>query len=82
LQRKLQPNAQKLSKYMPATSVTREVQSVMHHHLIGPFWGNLVIVCIAGSITAACFMAMFRMLAHPGETDHTHPKFMVLRHDR
>ena len=54
----------------------------MHHHLIGPFWGNLVIVGIAGAITVACFGAMFRMLVRPGETDPTHPKFMVLRHDR
>jgi hypothetical protein len=54
----------------------------MHHHLSGPFWGNLVIVDIAAAITLACFATMFRMLIRPGETDLAHPKFMVLRHDR
>jgi hypothetical protein len=54
----------------------------MHHHLIGSFWGNLFIACLAGAITIACFGAMLRMLVRPGETDPTHPKFTVLRHDR
>ena len=54
----------------------------MHHHLIGPFWGNVIIIGIAGAITVACFVAMFRMLLRPGETDRGHPKYLVLRHDR
>ena len=54
----------------------------MHHHLIGPFWGNVIIIGIAGAITVACFVAMFWMLLHPGETDPHHPKYVVLRHDR
>lgn len=54
----------------------------MHHHLIGPYWGNLIIIAIAGAITVACFVAMCRMLLRPGEADPRHPKYMVLRHDR
>ena len=59
-----------------------EPESAMHHHLIGPYWGNVIIIGIAGAITVACFVAMFRMLRYPGETDPHHPKYMVLRHDR
>ncbi len=54
----------------------------MQHHLIGPYWGNLIITGIAGAITAGCFVAMFWMLLRPGETDPSHPKYTVLRHDR
>jgi uncharacterized membrane protein YedE/YeeE len=54
----------------------------MHHHLIGPYWGNVIIIGIAGAITIACFAAMFWMLRYPGETDPHHPKYSVLRHDR
>jgi hypothetical protein len=54
----------------------------MHHELIGPSWGVFIIIGIAGTITVACFVAMFRMLLRPGENDPTHPKYMVLRHDR
>ena len=53
----------------------------MHHHLSGPFLGNLLIIGAAGAITAACFVAMFWMLLRPGETDLRHPKYMVLRDD-
>ena len=54
----------------------------MHHHLNGPFWGNVIIIAIAGVLTAACFVAMVWMLLRPGETDPNHPKYLVLRHDR
>ncbi len=54
----------------------------MHHHLIGPFWGNVIIIALAGAITVACFVAMFWMLLHPGETDRRHPKYDILRDDR
>jgi hypothetical protein len=54
----------------------------VHHHLIGPFWGNLIVIGIAAAVTVACFVAMFRMLWCPGETDQRHPKYRVLRHDR
>jgi uncharacterized membrane protein YedE/YeeE len=54
----------------------------VHHHLIGPFWGNVIIIGLAGATTVACFVAMFRMLWRPGETDPRHPKYAVLRHDR
>jgi hypothetical protein len=54
----------------------------VHHHLIGPYWGNVIIIGIAGAITVACFAAMLWMLRHPGETDPHHPKYAVLRHDR
>ena len=54
----------------------------MHHHLIGPLWGNVIIIGIAGAITVACFVAMGWMLLRPGEADPRHPKYTVLRHDR
>jgi hypothetical protein len=54
----------------------------VHHHLTGPFWGNVLIIGIAGAITVACFVAMLWMLLRPGETDRGHPKWLVLRHDR
>lgn len=54
----------------------------MHDHLIGPFWGNVVIVVLAGAITVACFVMMFRMIIRPGETDRDHPKYAILRDDR
>ena len=54
----------------------------MHDHLIGPLWGNVMIVAVAGAVTLACFVAMFRMLFRPGETDPHHPKYDVLHDDR
>ncbi len=54
----------------------------MHDALSGPFWGNVVIVAVTGVITLGCFVAMFQMLFHPGETDRRHPKYEVLRDDR
>jgi uncharacterized membrane protein YedE/YeeE len=54
----------------------------VHHHLIGPYWGNVIIIGVAGAITLACFVAMFWMLRYPGETDPHHPKYLVLRRDR
>jgi hypothetical protein len=53
----------------------------VHDHLIGPLWGNVIIIIVAGIITLACFAAMFRMLFCPGETDRRHPKYDVLRDD-
>jgi hypothetical protein len=61
---------------------TIATEVIVHHHLIGPYWGNVIIIGIAASITAACFAAMFGMLWRPGETDPHHPKYVVLRHDR
>lgn len=54
----------------------------MHHDLIGPLWGNLIIIAVAGVITAICFVLMFWMLFHPGETDRHHPKRDILRDDQ
>lgn len=54
----------------------------MHHHLIGPLWGNIIIVAVAGAITVACFAVMIRMLMRPGETDRHHAKYTILRDDR
>ena len=54
----------------------------MHQHLIGPFWGNVLLIGIAGMITMACFTAMLWMLFRPRETNPNHPKYLVLRHDR
>ncbi len=54
----------------------------MHHHLMGPFWGNVAIIAIAGAITIGCFVAMFRMIFRPGEKDPHHAKYDILRSDR
>ena len=54
----------------------------MQDHLIGPLWGNVVIVAVAGAVTLVCFVTMFRMLFRPGETDPHHPKYDVLHDDR
>jgi hypothetical protein len=54
----------------------------MHHHLAGPFWGNVVVVVIGGAITLACFAAMIRMLVRPGESRPDHAKRMILGEDR
>jgi len=54
----------------------------MQHHLIGPLWGNITIIAVAGAITVACFLAMLWMLIRPGETDRKHVKYTVLRDDR
>jgi hypothetical protein len=58
------------------------LEVAVHHHLIGPFWGNIIIIGITGAITVACFVAMCRMLLRPGEVDPDHPKYLVLRDDR
>jgi len=52
---------------------------IMHHHLVGPFWGNLILIAVAGAVTLACFAAVFWMLIHPGEEDRNHPKYEILR---
>lgn len=54
----------------------------MHHHLIGPLWGNIIVIGVAGVITVACFVAMFWMLLRPGEKSREHPKYSILRGDR
>jgi hypothetical protein len=54
----------------------------MEHHLIGPIWGNIIIIAVAGAITVACFGAMLWMLIRPGETDRNHSKYDILRDDR
>jgi hypothetical protein len=54
----------------------------MHEHMMGPFWGNVVVIGIGGAITVACFVAMFWMLFRPGERDPEHVKRRILREDR
>ena len=54
----------------------------MEHHMIGPFWGNVIIIGIASAMTLGCFIAMFWMLLRPGERDCNHPKYRVLHDDR
>jgi hypothetical protein len=54
----------------------------MHDHLIGPLWGNVMIVAVASAVTLACFGAMFWMLFRPGETNRHHPKYDILQDDR
>jgi hypothetical protein len=58
------------------------MEATMHDHLIGPLWGNIIIMAVAGVITVACFVAMFWMLIRPGETDRRHVKYAILRDDR
>jgi hypothetical protein len=53
----------------------------MHDHLIGPYWGNVIIVVLAGAITLGCFAAMLWMLIRPGETDPAHSKYTILQED-
>ncbi len=53
----------------------------MHHHLIGPLWGNVIIMILAGAITVGCFAAMVWMLLRPGEVDRAHPKYSILSDD-
>jgi hypothetical protein len=54
----------------------------MEHQLIGPLWGNLIIIIVAGVITVACIVGMLWMLLRPGETDRRHAKYSILRDDR
>ena len=54
----------------------------MHDHLIGPLWGNIIIIAIAGVITVACFVVMLWLLFCPGETNRRHAKYAILRDDR
>lgn len=54
----------------------------MHDHLIGPLWGNIMIIAVAGAVTLVCFVAMFWMLFSPGEVDRHHPKYDILHDDR
>lgn len=54
----------------------------MEHHLVGPLWGNIIIIAVAAAITVACFVAMLWMLIRPGETEPSHPKYTILRDDR
>lgn len=54
----------------------------MEHHMMGPLFGNLIIIAVSGVITIGCFLAMFWMLLRPGETDRHHPKYEILRDDR
>lgn len=53
----------------------------MDHNFMGPFWGTVAIIAVAGAITLACFAAMFRMICRPGERDPRHPKYMILGDD-
>jgi hypothetical protein len=53
----------------------------MHDHLIGPFWGNVIIIALAGTVTLGCFVAMLWMLIRPGETDPAHSKYTILHED-
>ena len=53
----------------------------MHHALSGHLWGNIAIIAACGTITVACFAAMFWMIFHPGETNRDHPKYSILGDD-
>jgi hypothetical protein len=60
----------------------REQEIAMHRAFLGPFWGNVAIIAIAGAITIGCFVAMFWMIFRPGEKDPHHAKYEILRKDR
>jgi len=49
----------------------------MHDHLAGSFWGNVIIIVLAGAIALACIVAMFWMIVRPGEKDRKHPKYAI-----
>lgn len=44
--------------------------------------GNLMIVAVFGLGTIACFAVAIRLLVRPGEKNHDHPKYTILRDDR
>ncbi|MEO8779800.1 MAG: hypothetical protein ABI389_14150 [Rhodanobacter sp.] len=52
------------------------------HMFGGPFWGNVIIIAVAGTITIGCFVAMFWMIFRPGEKNPHHAKYNILRKDR
>ena len=54
----------------------------MADHLIGPYWGNVMIIALAGAVTLGCIAAMLWMLIRPGENDPEHPKRRILGEDR
>lgn len=54
----------------------------MHNMLMGPAWGIIAVATITGVVTLGCFIAMFKFLSRPGETDPDHPKYAILRRDR
>jgi hypothetical protein len=55
---------------------------MMQEHMTGPLPGVIAIVALTIAVTLGCFVAMFRMLLRPGETDRRHPKYGVLDDDR
>jgi hypothetical protein len=54
----------------------------MNHAIVGPLWGNVAIMALAGSASLASFAAALRMLFRPGERDPLHPKYMILWDER
>ncbi|HEX7387648.1 MAG TPA: hypothetical protein VF285_10305 [Castellaniella sp.] len=44
--------------------------------------GNLLLLGVFGVGTVACFIVAIRMLIHPGERAHDHPKYLILHDDR
>lgn len=54
----------------------------MQHMMMGPLWGEILVVTIAGIITIGCFAAMFWWIFNPGEEDPSHPKYSILSPDR
>lgn len=52
------------------------------HMIMGPFWGNVAVVALAGVVTIACFAAAIWMVLRPGEKDPHHVKYDILRSDR
>ncbi|HEX7382565.1 MAG TPA: hypothetical protein VF265_10485 [Nevskiaceae bacterium] len=54
------------------------VQNIM----MGPLWGIIAITMFGGTVTIACFVAMFWFIFRPGEVDPRHVKYEILRRDR
>lgn len=49
----------------------------MHDHFIGSFWGNVIVIAVAGIIALACIVGMLWMIVRPGETDRKHAKYSI-----
>ena len=76
------PLADALLKLLSVVTAPPEHIGVVHHDLIGPMLGNLLVGGAAGLVTVACFVVALRLLMNPTERDRGHPKYRILAEDR